>query len=334
MASNMWMIKAEGGDLFPAFENRSVVAIGWAHLGDLNQYRTRNDLQQALQRHEPTAPRGRVTNAAAMVQKFKSDMKDGDEVITYDPVARIYLVGKIASDYMFDSTLLDEQHPHVRRVEWSTRFGRDCLSAGAKYSLGSALTLFSVNSDVRQEVITQLHAQVSGEPAVAEEPVNSEVEEVQADEVAKALELVKDSIVALIPRDLEELVAAVFRAMGYRARVAANGPDRGVDVYASPDGLMLETPRIKAQVKHRPGTVIGAPTIREFSGTLREGDRGVFISTGGFSREAQYEADRSQIPISLVDLNELAALVIDRYEQFNVDGRMILPLVRIYIPEK
>jgi len=276
----MWMIKAEGGDLFPAFENRSVVAIGWAHLGDLNQYRTRNDLQQALQRHEPTAPRGRVTNAAAMVQKFKSDMKDGDEGITYDPVARIYLVGKITSDYMFDSTLLDEQHPHVRRVEWSTRFGRDCLSAGAKYSLGSALTLFSVNSDVRQEVITQLHAQVSGEPAVAEEPVNSEVEEVQADEVAKALELVKDSIVALIPRDLEELVAAIFRAMGYRARVAANGPDRGVDVYASPDGLMLETPRIKVQVKHRPGTVIGAPTIREFIGTLREGDRGVFISTG------------------------------------------------------
>jgi len=323
VASNMWMIKAEGGDLFPAFENRSVVAIGWAHLGDLNQYRTRNDLQQALQRHEPTAPRGRVTNAAAMVQKFKSDMKDGDEVITYDPVARIYLVGKITSDYMFDSTLLDEQHPHVRRVEWSTRFGRDCLSAGAKYSLGSALTLFSVNSDVRQEVITQLHAQVSGKPAVAEEPVNS-----------KALELVKDSIVALSPHDLEELVAAVFRAMGYRARVASNGPDRGVDVYASPDGLMLETPRIKAQVKHRPGTVIGAPTIREFSGTLREGDRGVFISTGGFSREAQYEADRSQIPISLVDLNELAALVIDRYEQFNVDGRMILPLVRIYIPEK
>ncbi len=330
----MWMIKAEGGDLFPAFENRSVVAIGWPYLGDLNQYRTRDDLQQALQRHEPTAPRGRVTNAAAMVQKFKSDIRGGDEVITYDPISRVYLAGKITSDYIFDSTLLDQEHPHIRRVEWSARFGRDSLSAGAKYSLGSALTLCSVNDDVRKEIFSHLGAQAGGQPAGEEEPVNAAVEEVQVDEVAKALELVKDSIVALSHHDLEELVAAVFRAMGYRARVAPIGPDRGVDVYASPDGLMLETPRIKAQVKHRLGAVIGAATIREFTGTLREGDRGIFISTGGFSREAQYEADRSQIPISLVDLNELAALVIDRYEQFNVDGRMILPLVRIYIPEK
>jgi restriction system protein len=330
----MWMVKSEAGEIFAPFRDRSLIAIGWPYLGNLNQYQDIDQLRVALRVAEPEAPPGRIANAAAMIQKFKSRMKIGDGVITFDPVSRNYLVGRIASEYTYDAAVLDPLHPHVRRVEWTNRLSRDRLSASSRNSLGSALTLFSVNDDVRDEIFERLGADAHHQPPEQSEGVGLDVEEVQADEVAKAFELVKDSIIALTPRDLEELAAAVFRAMGYRARVAPIGADRGVDVYASPDGLMLEAPRIKAQVKHRPGSVISAPDIRGFSGTLREGDRGVFISTGGFSRDARYEADRSQIPVSLVDLNDLAQLVIDRYEQFNVDGRMILPLVRIYIPER
>lgn len=63
---------------------------------------------------------------------------------------------------------------------------------------------------------------------------------------------------------MEQLVAAILRAMGYKARVTPKGPDRGVDVIASPDGLGLEEPRIKAEVKHRPKTPIGSQLIRSF----------------------------------------------------------------------
>ena len=52
---------------------------------------------------------------------------------------------------------------------------------------------------------------------------------------------------------VQELCAAAFvRAMGYRTTVSPRGADRGVDVFASPDGLGLEEPRIFVEVKHHP----------------------------------------------------------------------------------
>lgn len=56
------------------------------------------------------------------------------------------------------------------------------------------------------------------------------------------------------------------------------------------------------------------------------------MSTGGFTKEAHYEAERSAIPVKLVALDELAELVIGHYEKFDAEGRTILPLVRIYMP--
>lgn len=124
---------------------------------------------------------------------------------------------------------------------------------------------------------------------------------------------------------MEELLASILRAMGYKAKVSPKGPDRGVDVIASPDGLGLTQPRIKAEVKHRNGSM-GAPVIRGFIGALREGDSGLFISTGGFTREARYEAERSTYPLTLVDL------IVSHYESFDLEGRALIPLVRIYWP--
>ena len=77
---------------------------------------------------------------------------------------------------------------------------------------------------------------------------------------------------------------------------------------------------------------MGAQAIRSFIGALRPGDRGVYVSSGGFSKEARYEAERSNIPVSLVDIDELASLVVDYYEDFDLDGKALIPLVRIYWP--
>jgi restriction system protein len=127
---------------------------------------------------------------------------------------------------------------------------------------------------------------------------------------------------------MEELVAAVLRALGYKARVTPKGPDRGRDVIASPDGLGFQTPRVIAEVKHRPKDPIGATTIRSFLGGLREGDRGLFVSTGGFTREAHYEAERASVPVTLLDLDQLAVLIVEHYESFDLEGRSLVPLVR------
>ena len=131
---------------------------------------------------------------------------------------------------------------------------------------------------------------------------------------------------------MEELVASILRGMGYRTRISPQGPDRGVDVTASPDGLGLEEPRIKAEVKHRKNTSMGSQEIRSFLGGLREGDKALYVSTGGFTKEAKYEADRSNIPLTLLDLDDLASLVVSHYENFDLEGRALIPLVRVYWP--
>src|SRR4029079_3922832 len=101
-----------------------------------------------------------------------------------------------------------------------------------------------------------------------------------------------------------ELVAGILRAMGYRTTVSEPGPDRGVDVFASPDGLGLQEPRIFVEVKHRTGAM-GADVLRSFLRGRRTRDLCLYVSTGGFTKEARYEADRANVPLTLITLPKL-----------------------------
>ena len=69
--------------------------------------------------------------------------------------------------------------------------------------------------------------------------------------------------------------------MGYRTTVSEGGPDRGVDVFASRDGLGLEEPRIFVEVKHR-AKQMEAKDIRSFVGGRRKGDKSLYVSTRRF----------------------------------------------------
>jgi restriction system protein len=150
--------------------------------------------------------------------------------------------------------------------------------------------------------------------------------------IQKAHEFIKDKVSALDWRNMQNLVAGILKGMGYNYRVSPPGSDRGRDVIASPDGLGLLDPRIVVQVKHRDGQV-GAPEIRSFIGGLRTGHKGLYVSTGGFSKEAKYEADRSIMPLILIDLDELVRLIIQYYDTFTTETRTLIPLIKIYWPQ-
>jgi len=105
-----------------------------------------------------------------------------------------------------------------------------------------------------------------------------------------------------------------------------------VDIFASHDGLGLTEPRIFVEVKHRHGTRMGADQIRSFLGGRQSGDRCLYVSTGGFSKEARYEAERSNVPVKLIDLPRLRELVNEHYQSFSTDGLALIPLKRILWP--
>lgn len=131
---------------------------------------------------------------------------------------------------------------------------------------------------------------------------------------------------------MQDLVAGILRAMGYRTIVSQPGTDRGVDVFASPDGLGLQEPRIFVEVKHRDQTRMGAEHVRAFLGGRKPGDKCLYVSTGSFTKEARYEAERSSVPTTLLGLQDLRKLLVENYEKLDAETRALVPLKRLYWP--
>lgn len=330
MAETMWMVRAgEGAYLIEEFA-RGYVVLGWPEVGDLTKAKTQEDIRAMYNQANPDSHPSKAANAAAMLYKFRFLFDTGTKVVTYDPDAREYLIGNIASDYYYNPGDI-EDYPHFRKVDWRGRVSRDQLSVAARNTLGSTLTLFSINEEVTAELLAGLSGQETVRRVEEAGDEKEELGQIKEDTVSRAHELIKDKILELSADEMEQLVAAILRAMGYRTRVMPKGPDRGLDVLASPDGLGLQEPRIKAEVKHRTQQM-GSHEIRSFIGGLREGDKALYISTGGFSKEARYEADRSNIPLTLLGLDDLATLIVTHYENFDVEGKLLIPLVRIYWP--
>ena len=53
---------------------------------------------------------------------------------------------------------------------------------------------------------------------------------------------------------------------------------------------------------------------------------GLYVSTGGFSTEARYEAERSGVPLTLIDSDHLVELLLDYYENTDAETRTLVPL--------
>src|SRR5665213_1967244 len=326
---NIWMIRAgEGGYLSEEFA-KGFVAIGWPDLGDLSGQSDLEKIKILYRKAYPKDKSGKIANAAAMIHKFCNVIQKGDTVISYDRNSREYRVGEISSDYFFKQGVVSDS-PHVRKVNWKYEVSRDSLNLNTRNSLGGIQTLFSINPEAWAEIERAMQGKKAPSETTESQSGGNDYEQIKKNTVQEAHELIKDKLLELDEYEMQDLVAALLRAMGYRTSVSPRGSDRGRDVFASPDGLGFQEPRIKAEVKHRQNTSITSKDIRSFLGGLRPGDKALYVSTGGFTKDANYEADRSNIPLTLVDLDKLATLVETHYEQFDSNGRVLFPLSRIY----
>jgi restriction system protein len=147
-----------------------------------------------------------------------------------------------------------------------------------------------------------------------------------------ATEAIKDMIAALDWAQMQELVAGLLRSMGYKATVSPQGADRGKDILASPDGFGFQEPRIVVEVKHRVRERMSSQAIRSFLGGRHARDKGLFVSTGGFTTDALYEAERASIPLTLLDFDGLVAAILANYARFDEESRQLLPLRTVYWP--
>ena len=198
--------------------------------------------------------------------------------------------------------------------------------------MGSLSTVFEISDDAKKEILEKVNSKnVLSSVSQIQSQNDGSLEIIKEDFEEQAHEFIKDKISEFGWEKMQDLVAAIVRALGFKTKVSPSGPDRGKDIIASPDGLGLNDPRILIEVKHRQGSM-GSQEIRSFLGAFRAGNKGIYVSTGGFSKDAKYEAERADHPITLLDIDDLVDLIITHYDNFDIDGRALIPLKKIYWP--
>jgi restriction system protein len=169
----------------------------------------------------------------------------------------------------------------------------------------------------------------------AEEPETAGVEKTAAVTLEEAEESawaeIEHYLSNMPPYDFQDLVAALLKGLGYHiAWVAQPGKDGGIDLVATPDVLGTQSPRIKVQVK-RQADKVRVDGLRSFMAMLGNDDVGLFVSLGGFTKDAIDEARLQPTRrVTLMDMARFYDLWVEHYPRLSDEDRRRLPLQPIY----
>lgn len=306
------------------FLNQNIIGIGWDAIGNLSRIEpTREAYKNEYIRAYPNAKKGSVATGAGMLYRFSCEMQKGDYIVFPSKIDRKINIGIVESDYFHDDAAA--MYPNQRKVKWLRHLPRTAFSQGALYEVGSALSFFQVKN-YSDEFLKALDRNFTGNN------LESESDETVARTAEEIIESTKDFILKELSKRLkgyalEEFIADLLQAMGYRTTLSPHGGDNGVDITAYKDEL---PPRIVVQVKSQDGD-IKEMTIQSLKGAMREGDYGVFITLSDYTKNAQKYLDNTPI-IRGINGTELVDLILKYYDKLSEQYKRIIPLKMVYIP--
>lgn len=117
------------------------------------------------------------------------------------------------------------------------------------------------------------------------------------------------------PSFFEKLVVDLLLAMGYgcddkSGQVIGKSHDGGIDGIISEDKLGLNLIYIQAK-RYNKGNSVGRPEIQRFIGAMQKAEKGVFLTTSKFTKEAlDFSNAESRKHIRLIDGDSLVELMI------------------------
>lgn len=127
-----------------------------------------------------------------------------------------------------------------------------------------------------------------------------------------------DNIIEKLPFFFERLIVDLLLKMGYgyddhSGIVVGGSHDNGIDGIINEDKLGLSLIYLQAK-RYTPGNTVGRPEIQSFVGAMQNIQKGVFITTSSFSREAKEFAEHQQQKnLKLIDGMMLTQLMV-KYE--------------------
>lgn len=169
---------------------------------------------------------------------------------------------------------------------------------------------FKLLSEESAKHVTPLRPADSSE-SLPEEKINTALQE--------HLESIRQQVFECVLKNssqfFEHLVVQLLLEMGYGADkssgvVTGRSHDGGIDGIISEDKLGLDLIYIQAK-KYSPSNRVGRKEIQAFIGAMEHVQKGVFITTSTFTKEAtSFVAKQQQKSIKLIDGNLLADLLV------------------------
>ena len=319
----VWVVRGgNNNELASKVKGKGHVAIGWSTVGDVSAVESREALRKAMEEAETGSGR---PDAVGQLYRFAKEINNGDYILTPEKVTSVIHVSRCAGGYRHDPTVFGENYPQVRPVEYLKPVPRGSFPQNVRNTLGSILTVF--RADV---ALPHLEELLKGQkPKCGDGGTVPWADEIEGEARGQILEAL-DSI---DHHDFQVFIAGVLQGLGYETRVGKKGKDGGVDVLAYPDVFGLGSPRIKVQTKNQK-SFAGIQDVGYLNGVLGSGERGLFVCTGGFSRDAENAPFVSNGSVVLVDGLQLLDIILEHYEDLPESAKALLPLRRLYVPEK
>lgn len=317
----LWGIHTQDDNLFL---KHGTIAIGWREMGDLNDIENNREAFKAkYQLVYPDAKKGSIPTGSGMLYRFCHEVQIGDYIVFPSKSDRMVNIGEVTGDYKYNAS--QPEYVQTRTVKWLKNVPRTAFTQGALYEIGSAMSFFAVKN-YADEFLAALE---KGFKHIASSAGEDPTVGATAEDI---IESTKDFVLKELSRNLkgyalEEFVANLLQAMGYRTTVSPQGGDSGIDITAYKDEL---PPRILVQVKSQDSD-IKETTIQSLKGAMREGDYGLFVTLSNYTKNAQKYLDSTPI-IRGINGTELVDLILKYYEDLDEKYQKMIPLKMVYIP--
>ena len=134
--------------------DNGVIAVGWSHIGDLNKFNSRDQIEKELAKDSHwriSQHKRQLASYVSSLWHFKLDVQKGDIVLLPSKNSRNVYVGKVISDLYFDKSKMEREcdFSHRRKVKWfRTLKHEDVLSIWPNGLFGGRQTVTKITMNI------------------------------------------------------------------------------------------------------------------------------------------------------------------------------------------